>query len=661
MAFVISSGRLASTHQAPVPAIPAEIRLSDRVWMEYAELYRRQHQIRVVVGFLARNIAQLGIHVFRRVSDTDRERQTSHPLAELLARPLPGHKLSRFRLIERLVSDLAIYDNAVWVKVRPEGEGGRVRGLAPVPVHRVVPEGESWLGAENYRILGSRGDLVLPAEQVVHFHGYNPTDPRWGSSPMESLRSILAEEFEANRHRQQMWRNGARTSGFLERPADAPEWSPKARDRFREEFRAVYTGDGPDAGGVPILEDGMTFKEAGLDSRQAQYIEARKLTREEVAAAYFIPPPLVGILEHATFSNIREQHKQLYQDTLGPWLTALAEDLMLQLLPDLDTDGDAYVEFNIAEKLRGSFEEQAAAASTSTGRPWMTVNETRARNNLPAVDGGDELVVPLNVLVGGQASPRDSAPETSGEPKRAGPATKIGHTAVKARASSDVELQAARILERFFERQGRSVGSLLGAKRAAPSVKASAEDVDWSRWSTELTADLARIGALAAGDAGRRALEQMGLDADDYDENDLLAWIWENAEGQAEAVNETSRIQVQQALDDEDDPGEVLGEVLAAWTAHRAVQVAGMHTAHVSGQSTVVQARKHLGPGATKTWTTRSADPRPSHAALNGRTVALDAEFDNGAQWPGDSTLSAEERAHCRCELTITGPAPGEE
>jgi hypothetical protein len=46
----------------------------------------------------------------------------------------------------------------------------------------------------------------------------------------------------------------------------------------------------------------------------------------------------------------------------------------------------------------------------STGAPWLTRNEARARANLPAVENGDELVTPLNVLVGGQASPLDSAP-----------------------------------------------------------------------------------------------------------------------------------------------------------------------------------------------------------------------------------------------------------
>lgn len=37
----------------------------------------------------------------------------------------------------------------------------------------------------------------------------------------------------------------------------------------------------------------------------------------------------------------------------------------------------------------------------------MTVNEARAKRNLPALEGADELVVPLNVVAGGQASPQD--------------------------------------------------------------------------------------------------------------------------------------------------------------------------------------------------------------------------------------------------------------
>ena len=46
--------------------------------------------------------------------------------------------------------------------------------------------------------------------------------------------------------------------------------------------------------------------------------------------------------------------------------------------------------------------------SQAVGAPWMTRNEARRMRNLPAVDGGDDLVTPLNVLIGGQANPQDA-------------------------------------------------------------------------------------------------------------------------------------------------------------------------------------------------------------------------------------------------------------
>lgn len=408
MAFVVTAGQLSSVvRPLPLPALPVTgMRLSDDLYADYAAIWRAQPQVRTVVGFLARNIAQLGLHCFRRVSDVDRERLTDHPVARLFARPNPT--LTTYRLFATLVSDMAIYDCAFWVKVR--GEGGLL-GLIPIPPNRVTPNGGNWLNTESFVIRQDYNKTItLPADQVVHFRGYNPVDPRSGDSPLNSLRSLLLEEYESNRQRQAMWRNGARMSGIITRPLDAPQWSDTARERFTSSWRSSYTGSGGDVGGTPMLEDGMTFASIGMNSEQAQYVQTRKLTREEVSCAYWIPPPMVGILEHATFSNITEQHKMLYQDCLGPWTVGIQQEIALQVLPDIEDSEDVYVEFNVAEKLKGSFEEQATAASTSTGRPWMTVNEQRARFNLPQHPDGDGLVVPLNVMVGGLASPTDTAP-----------------------------------------------------------------------------------------------------------------------------------------------------------------------------------------------------------------------------------------------------------
>jgi phage portal protein BeeE len=141
----------------------------------------------------------------------------------------------------------------------------------------------------------------------------------------------------------------------------------------------------------------MKYVPASTNPKDAQWIEGRKLTREEVTSAYHIPLTLVGILDHATYSNISEQHKMLYQDTLGPTLQMIQQELALQLFPDFAGVEDMYLEFNIAEKLRGNFEEQAQQMQTSVGGPWMTRNEARARVNLPQIPDGDQLINPLNL------------------------------------------------------------------------------------------------------------------------------------------------------------------------------------------------------------------------------------------------------------------------
>lgn len=644
MAFVVSQGQLTATSWMTYPSSPAAVRLADGEYRSYAHLWRTQPQVRTVVSFLARNIAQLGIHAFRRVSDTDRERLADHPLIELLSRP--SSQMTRYRLIERLVSDVAIYDRAYWVKAKaPQG----VASIVPVPPWRVFPEGPSWLEASDFRIYGEAGELVLPADQVVSFHGYNPGDARVGASPLEALESMLAEEFEATRSRGQMWRNGGRMTGVLTRPADAPDWS-KGRDRFVESWKA-YTAGGSMAGGTPILEDGMQYQQLALDPQKAQYIEARKLTREEVASAYHIPLPMVGILDHATFSNIKDQHKQLYQDTLGPWLTSLKEDIELQLLPDVADSQNVYIEFNLADKMRGSFEEQAAASSTATGRPWMTVNETRARNNLPAIEGGDDLTTPLNVTTGGLASPRDTAPDepsTEGNPKARGLAL------VKSSRPDELgDFEAER--DRFSMALGRWTQKQADALMAAAGLKAGLPDL-LALWDAGSKDRLAQLQELIVSSGFRLAqvgawevLSAFNPDADGWSADVMLAWLMAAAETHAAQHEKAGRDAVAAVSgDDKESMRAGLQGASATWVsaAVRRATTASTETSSFGG---------HDAAGASglkkKVWRTGGKNPRPSHKAQDGETVDLDDVFSNGLRWPGDGMGDAKETARCNCSL----------
>ena len=118
MVAVRSLGSVVTVESDWAPTLRySSVRMYDSYNHDYATLYRTQPNVRTCVDFLARNIAQLGLHVFRRVSDTDRERLLDHPLAKLIEQPLPPlMKMTRYRYIESIVSDLGIYFRHLSVK-----------------------------------------------------------------------------------------------------------------------------------------------------------------------------------------------------------------------------------------------------------------------------------------------------------------------------------------------------------------------------------------------------------------------------------------------------------------------------------------------------------------------------------------------------------------
>lgn len=656
MAFAISDGQLASVDKAPGQAPFPSVKLAEGLVQSYSALWRSQPQIRTVTAFLARNVAQLGLHCFRRLGDVDRQRLTGHPLPELLSRPTP--RTTRYRQIDTLMLDLGIFDQAYWVKVKAgRGEPVALQRISPM---KIAPIGDNPFDPEAFRIKGAKGVRDLPADQVVYFRGYNPDDPRTGTSPIETLRRVLAEEHAAGRHREQLWRNGARVSGYIKRPLDAKRWDSTVLQRFRDQWNDQYSGEGPQAGGTPVLEDGMEFVSAAVTPEQAQYLQARKLTREEVAAAYHVPPPMIGILDNANYSNVKELHKQLYQDTLGPWLAMISEEIELQLLPEFDDVDRVYIEFNLAAKLAGSFDEEAQRLQTATGAPWMTRNEARARQNLPTVEGGDELVTPLNVLIGGQASPTDSAP-----PADTGEAGKGRGVQVKAAAPDGALVAGEALFMAFFERQGQAIASALGAlvedtakarraghRKAAPQLE---EFWDDDRWNGELAAELYRHNLSTATAAGRAALTAAGRDPDLYDQSRTHAWAAANAAGAAGSVNGATKRRLAELLDTGDpDLLAAVSALFAGYVAQRARETAQTRVTDLSGFGSQEAARQAGGGGSTKTWRVTSTAPRASHVAMNGETVGLDDRFSNGAKWPGDQVLNADEIAGCECVLLIT-------
>ena len=653
MPFIQTAGALLelSTAWAPTAAY-GSLSLYDSYNHAYAASYKTQPNVRTCVDFLARNIAQLGLHVFQRVGEADRRRLRDHPLARLIERP--NAWTTRYRLIEALMADLGVYHNAFWLKMR-RSDG--LLSLLQVPPRYVSVKGD--LLPTEYTIdLGSYRQSFPPAD-MVHFRGYSPLSSTVGLSPLETLRRVLAEEQAMGEYREYFWKNGARMYGIVQRPPQkeigGKEWSQDARERFRHEFESLYAG-ATNSGRTAVLEDGMTWHEMSFDAQESEYLGARKLTREECARAYHIPLPMVGILDNATFSNIKEQHKNLYQDSLGPWLAMIEQDIQLQLLPDLDDTEGVYCEFNIAEKLQGSFEDQAQSFSTMVGRPIMTANEARARLNLPRMEGdADELVTPLNVLVGGQANPQDSAPPAEGS-AAATPAHVHGAKAKRGQIDpthlemrGNYEEQHRRIMARAFERQRDAIIGKVPVGEEPEKAKAPAVDGIWdaARWNRELGNDLRRLALLTATAWGESVTEELDIE---FDAGRMDEWIAENSRIAAEEINKTTREGLAAALLDA-APRAAVGALFAAAISARAPEIATSRVTTLSVFGANEGARQ--GGLKTKTWQVNSGNPRPEHASMDGETVGLDEYFSNGMRWPGDPMGGAENNSNCKCSVTF--------
>jgi HK97 family phage portal protein len=395
--------------------------------MTVEKLWREQPHLRTVVGFVARNIAQLGLEVFERDDDDGRNQIRAGVLHDLLAEP--NDDVTQFELIESTVASRMLYDETYWYVGRDLSapSGWFIRHI---PTSWFIgATGATAFSVSTYRIripgMLTTQILEIPASDMIVFKGWNPIDPRSGVSPVESLKAVLAEQIHAQVFRNQMWDKGGRVGNWIYRPppgqgpGTAPPWAPETRDKWIEEYRTNYSSDGgSSAGGTPLFEDGMELRTNRFSAKDEQFVEASKLSLSTVAQVYFVNPTMVGLLDNANYANVKEFRRALYGDNLGPEIERLQQRINRKLVPkvvlDKATARRTYTEFNLQTKLAGSFEEQGNLLFQAAGGPYMTRNEVRSRQNLPSIDGCDDLILPLNVTQNGDQNPIPADPASPG-------------------------------------------------------------------------------------------------------------------------------------------------------------------------------------------------------------------------------------------------------
>jgi HK97 family phage portal protein len=183
---------------------------------------------------------------------------------------------------------------------------------------------------------------------------------------------------------------GASTQGIIEFPGNlTPEQAKQLVDGFdarHKGFRKSHkTG---------VLSGGAKYVNTSVENDKAQFIDSRRMAVEDVARAFNIPPHLLGLPGTNTYSSVEQNNIAFVTHTLRPIVQKL-ESAFTPLMANEPGGTTAFIKFTLDGLLRGDANSRFTAYSTGLQAGYLTINDIRRLEDLPPVDGGEIIRVPL--------------------------------------------------------------------------------------------------------------------------------------------------------------------------------------------------------------------------------------------------------------------------
>lgn len=380
----------------------------------YARLVSEQPWAWIAITRLLTWATRVPLKLYRRGDDShsrQRVRPGQHRLADSLHTPWPG--AGTRDLVLALLAPHLVHGNAVM----PIEDGPRSIRWDPTCDVRQMRAVTDVRGAIRGWERTIRGDVqdVEPWDAYLHIKTWSPLSTAVGMPALHALQTTFTIEDAARRWQIASLRNSGRPPSAVKASAEwlgiaEPERSALL-DKLRSQISEIYTG--PENAGRPaLLPPGLEWENIGHTAVEAELIDQRACTREEIAAAFFVPPPMIGILADATLNNMEVLRQVAYGDGLGPPLVAIESGLNALLITHLLREPDLYVEFDFAGVLRGDRLKEIQALREGVAGGLLTPNEGRDVLNLPrvAADDANRLHLPTNNLTPlGGSSDRSAA------------------------------------------------------------------------------------------------------------------------------------------------------------------------------------------------------------------------------------------------------------
>ncbi len=342
------------------------------------------------VSLIGGAIASLPLPIYKRMPQ-GRER-ADHPVWWLLNEQ-PHPDMSAAAFWEYLVTSNLLYGDAFAEIVRPSAATNAVKWLRPLHPRNVTVASLDNDNGLVYTVTDPDGDeptrTILGAD-MLHIPGVGFNGTRSLSPIRQAARNAVGIALAADQWSASFFENGARPDFALTTDASL---KPDQIDSLRSQWSERHSG-AMNRGKPVVMQGGLKVQPLTVPAEDAQLIETRRMQVEDIARIYGVPPHMIGHTTASTSwgSGIEQQAIGFVRFTLQRHLVRIEQELNRKFWPRSTA---FFAEFNVSGLERGDYKARNEGYRIAIGRAgepgWMTTNEIRRMENLPPLEGGDDL------------------------------------------------------------------------------------------------------------------------------------------------------------------------------------------------------------------------------------------------------------------------------
>jgi len=326
---------------------------------------------------ISETIATLPLAMYERTT-TGKRPAPLHPLHVLIHDQPNAHSTASVHW-ESTVAAMLLRGNARAEKLVI---GNTLVGLRFLEPSRLSASRNSRNEVEFYYLEADGKRRTIPESRIWNIPGFS-LDGRYGVSVIQHGANVFGNAYSAEMAAAKTWENGLLQTTYFKMENVL---TPTQREEFRENIAAL--SGALHAGKSPLLEGGMSVGDVGLNPDDAQLLESRAFSVEQICRWFRVPPFMVGHSEKSTSWGTGIEHQMIgfLTFTLAPWLRRIEQAISKDLLSPADRVR-YYAKFSVEGLLRADSAARATFYAAMVNNGIYFRDEVREFEDMQPVGG----------------------------------------------------------------------------------------------------------------------------------------------------------------------------------------------------------------------------------------------------------------------------------